>query len=198
MTDRDKYSKSNICSADFSCQGCLSLYGWQLICLQVSFGSFYHHLWHSNSRASVTCLFTVLQIESRLTSGLVSFITEEGILSPYLVLLTNVLIYIMYKSLEDRSTWITIVISLQAFRAPRKQNLFTSFPLAENVKKLVLSALWWGLSVFSSVIVHLGGFLDSSDLSDLSHFSAGLFPKVFLIYEYSYFLLHNTHWTLHV
>lgn len=29
---------------------------------------------------------------------------EEGILSPYLVLLTNVLIYIMYKSLEDRST----------------------------------------------------------------------------------------------
>lgn len=34
--------------------------------------------------------------------------------------------------------------------------------------------------MFSSVIVHLGGFLDSSDLSDLSHFSAGFFPKVFL------------------
>lgn len=87
----------------------------------------------------------------------------------------------MCKILDDKSTWVTIVIALQAFAIPRKQNLFTIFSLAEMLRshatclvmKLVLVLMhacthWW---VF---------FFDSSDLSDLSHSSIELFLKVFL------------------
>lgn len=88
--------------------------------------------------------------------GLVSFIPGEGTLDLYLVLLTNILIYKMCQILDDRSTWVTVVISLQAFSTPRKQNLFTIFSLEEMsrshasclVMRLVLVFMhfcthWW-------------------------------------------------------
>lgn len=188
MSDRAKYSKSNICSADFSCQVCLSLYGWQSICLQVSFWSFYFHLWHSNSRTSVACLSTVFQIESRLQSGLVSLVTEDLLkLHPVLdlsledQLSMTILISMVYKSLGSGSTWISTITHLAA---PRTQNSFTNFPLEESVKKPSAFCLQWGSSGFSSAPFYYSSedfLMTVTYLISLSHKSQqNYFQKFFL------------------
>lgn len=147
---------------------------------------------------NICCMFIhVLQIESMLQRAwLVSFIPGEGTLDPYLVLLTNVLIYKMCKILDDRSTWVTVVISLQAFATPRKQNLFTIFSLAEMSRSHASCLVMRLVLVLMHSCTHWWVFFDSSDLSDLSHFSVGLFPTVF--FELMIFIFFVTQYSLNI
>ena len=83
-TDRNKYSKSNICPADFFCQVGLCMGGSQFS-LQVSFWPFCYHSKHSHSQQKafikhlvIHCIANGIMVAKWISAkGLYLFVTEE-------------------------------------------------------------------------------------------------------------------------